>query len=607
MSDRVREDEGEVDSHLIESGKILDGRYEVIEFLGAGAFAAVYKAKQLNIKRNVALKVLNIINAWQDAATRKAFGDRFLREAQTAAQIRHPNVVTIYDFGIIEDLGQPFIVMELLEGHDLEEELNLHGPMDAERAIELMLGSLEALGEGHELGIVHKDLKPANLFITDPGTRREKLKIVDFGIARIQEEEGQKLTGTGQLFGTPQYLAPEYIERQIAKPALDVYQMGLILVEMLTARTVVDVDNPYKCLMMHCNGELPIPPSLLEGAHGAVLKKALEVDWESRYTDAHAFGDALKTLDPKKMRVVDYDADTLRAMAEAPTMAGERSPSAYAGTDVLAQPRATPTPANPLPQPGDVGLSPEPAAAAGGYDTAPSELIEGPSKTPYLLLALAGVLALVLFAGISYLLVGDKDGDAMGAVDSKVAMEEGGQKPEEKPPVEEGEQPTDKADEVPSEAAVPPKEDVAKEAPAAEPVSVEITSDQQGARVFVGDEDRGETPVQLTFKGPDDEAIEVRLEKEGFEVASMKVGPKDGPSIEATLAPKALEDSRASSRAERRKAARAARKAKADGGDKVEAKVDDKPADKPKKGMGFVEEKKQPEGTTPKKKIGFIE
>lgn len=274
-------------------GTILDHRYEIQGLLGSGGFALVYKALQRKINRTVAIKVLN---APHDPEVQKTYEDRFLREAQTAAQIRHPNVVTIHDYGIHE--GQPYIVMELLEGHDLKEEIQNHGALPPSRALPLFCACLDALGEGHEHQIIHKDLKPSNLFITNPGTRREALRVLDFGIARLGEDDTGRLTGTGLVLGTPKYYAPEYARSQIATPALDVYQMALILVESLTRSPVVGLTDAYACLLKHCNGELDIPDALLQSPLGPVLAKALDLDHTLRYPNAHAFREALETIDP---------------------------------------------------------------------------------------------------------------------------------------------------------------------------------------------------------------------------------------------------------------------------------------------------------------------
>ncbi len=290
-----------VRSERLPPGYVLDGKYEIVRAIGAGGFAYVYEANQLNIERPVAVKVLSPPRTLED---RDQYFRRFVREAKLAAQIRHPNVVTIHDYGVADE--QPFIVMELLEGRELKHEIRDHGPMDPVRALPLFIECLDALGEAHDRKIVHKDLKPSNLFLGDPGGRREMLRILDFGVARLQE--GESLTQSGRVYGTMRYMAPEYLRKQTVTPALDVYQMGLILVETLAGRPAIQADDHLVCITAHFLGELEIPESLLEGPLGPVLQKALAVGYEDRYDDAHAFRDALEAIDASSITRVDMTA-----------------------------------------------------------------------------------------------------------------------------------------------------------------------------------------------------------------------------------------------------------------------------------------------------------
>ncbi|MEL6177568.1 MAG: serine/threonine-protein kinase [Myxococcota bacterium] len=289
--------------NAIQVGSNIEGRYKVTGFIGEGGFASVFQGVDIEIEREVAIKAFNPLVTVRDPIQREMLLERFRMEARTAAKIHHPNVVIIHDIGVTDSLLQPYIVMELLHGHDLEKESKRYGPMSPRRALPLVCECLEALGEGHQLGIVHKDLKPSNLFLTDPHTHRESLRIVDFGIAHLgkKKKSSTRLTGTGQLLGTPQYYAPEYVRRQMVTPALDVYQMGLILVEMLTGQKVVSSEDPYVCLTRHCEGDLDIPARLLDSELGPVLRRALMLDHRKRYPNAHAFCDELTWINPKKL------------------------------------------------------------------------------------------------------------------------------------------------------------------------------------------------------------------------------------------------------------------------------------------------------------------
>ena len=282
---------------LLPEGSVLKGgEYRLTGYLGAGAFGAVYLAEQTTIRRQVAIKVLK---KGHDQNAR----DRFLLEAQAAASIEHPNIVHIYDYGVHEE-SQPFMVMERLRGNDLRDELDKNGALTAARALPLFIGCLDALGEAHRQAIVHKDLKPSNLFLVHPGTHRETLKIVDFGIARVgRPEEGSEkdqgsggMTATGMSIGTPKYLAPEYVQDQRVTPAVDVYQMGLILAEALTNVSAVDGESWWSCALKHINGDLNLSVDLMSSPLGPVIRKATSTDPEARFPDAHAFMEALRQL-----------------------------------------------------------------------------------------------------------------------------------------------------------------------------------------------------------------------------------------------------------------------------------------------------------------------
>ena len=273
-------------------GMKIDDRYEILDVLGAGGFATVYRAHHLTIDRDVALKVMDL-----KKGVDPSYSERFFREAKIAAKIHHNNVVSIYDFGHVSETKQPYIAMEMLSGRDLSHELEEVGPLSPKRMYVLFRPVLDALAEGHRLGIVHKDLKPENLYLVDPGGPRELMKILDFGVARVNSSEVAKLTTAGQLLGTPRYLAPEYIKSQAVSPAIDVYQMALIISEALTGIPAVTGD-PFHAMMLHCSGKLQISGFLLEGPVGDVFRKAISIDPAQRYADCGEFAKALDSIEP---------------------------------------------------------------------------------------------------------------------------------------------------------------------------------------------------------------------------------------------------------------------------------------------------------------------
>ena len=271
-------------------GMTIDGRYEIQGVLGVGGFATVYRAHHISLDTDVALKVMDTKKG-VDAT----YSERFFREAKIAAKIRHNNVVSVYDYGHIPETDQPYIAMEMLHGRDLSHELADVGPLSPKRAFILFRPVLEALSVGHKLGIVHKDLKPENLYLIDPGGAKETMKILDFGVARVNSSEVAKLTTAGQLLGTPRYLAPEYIKSQQVSPAIDVYQMALIISEALTGIPAVTGD-PFHAMMLHCSGKLQISEFLLEGRLGEIFRKAIAINPEERYPDCESFAKALDTV-----------------------------------------------------------------------------------------------------------------------------------------------------------------------------------------------------------------------------------------------------------------------------------------------------------------------
>jgi serine/threonine-protein kinase len=201
---------------------LLADRYELQELLGRGAMGEVWRACDQLLGRPVAVKLLHAAEA-EDA-------ERFRLEAQIAARLNHPNVVGMYDFGAHHD--QPHLVMELVDGWNLAQERSLRGALDPAEAAAITAQAAAGLSAAHQQGVVHRDVKPANVMLTTDRT----VKITDFGIARFAEEAASSLTATGKIIGTADYLAPERALGHPAQPASDVYSLGCVLYELLTGR-----------------------------------------------------------------------------------------------------------------------------------------------------------------------------------------------------------------------------------------------------------------------------------------------------------------------------------------------------------------------------------
>ncbi len=277
----------------------LDG-YRLQDELGRGAYGVVFGAKDVRTGHETAVKVLI---PQPDADLRAHLRERFLQEARAASAVEHECVVAILGIGVTRLCGRPYMVMERLRGESLGDRLRSSGPMEAQVALPLFCRCLEGLGEAHRQDIVHKDLKPDNLFLTQSESGRSVMKIVDFGIARVGM---LALTYTNQLACTPAYMAPEYWRKgsQPGKgvtPAFDVYQMGLVLVETLTGRTVVPGRTPEEQFRKHLAGQLDVPEWIWTSPLAAVVRHALHSDPGDRYPDGAIFGVELAAVDPARV------------------------------------------------------------------------------------------------------------------------------------------------------------------------------------------------------------------------------------------------------------------------------------------------------------------
>ncbi len=277
-------------------GQIISGRYLIKELIGEGGMGAVYLAEHTHMRKRVALKLLHAeMNDNEEVLA------RFRREAEAAARIEHPNVVAATDFGRIED-GSFFLVLEYVEGTSLRDAIS-KGPLPVARALHITRQIAFALERAHDAGIVHRDLKPENVMLVKKEEDPDFVKVLDFGIARIetaQRDGGQQpLTRMGTILGTPEYMAPEQALGETVTPVADLYAVGVMLYEMLTGRHPFDADDRMAILSMHLVAPVPpmadrapnvqVPPPV-----EALVRRLLEKEAKARYPSGRALVDAIE-------------------------------------------------------------------------------------------------------------------------------------------------------------------------------------------------------------------------------------------------------------------------------------------------------------------------
>jgi serine/threonine protein kinase len=293
-------------------GRTIANRFVVESKIGAGGMGAVYRARQLGMDRDVAIKVL-----LQEFTANPLIIKRFHMEALAVSKLQHPNTIRIFDFGQTED-SQLFIAMEFLRGHSLEHELRENKSVAVNRVLHVISQVCGSLGEAHDKSIVHRDLKPDNIFLCPVGKDKDYAKVLDFGVAKLKSEDRKQgtLTEAGMVFGTPRYMSPEQCRSDSTDQRSDIYALGVIMYEMLTGRAPFEADNPLSILIMHVQDAVkPLdvvrPDLLIPAALQRAVYRCLEKNPDKRYASAHELGDDLdaiaRTLDTKFDAVVTRD------------------------------------------------------------------------------------------------------------------------------------------------------------------------------------------------------------------------------------------------------------------------------------------------------------
>jgi len=267
-------------------GRLLSGRYRLIAPLGEGGMATLWRAVDEQLDREVAVKILR-----PQFGADPGFTARFKQEARAAGGLSHPNIVNVYDYGTDGADGEQYIVMELVEGRDLATILQERGSLSVDDSVRVAIGVASALEVAHRKGIVHRDVKPGNILITDGGD----VKVTDFGIARALSEASMTVTGT--TLGSVHYFSPEQARGDEVTGASDVYSLGIVLFEILTGRRPFTGDSAAAVALKRLNEDAPTPTSIghpIPPGLEAVMMRALAREPADRFPDAGAFAEALR-------------------------------------------------------------------------------------------------------------------------------------------------------------------------------------------------------------------------------------------------------------------------------------------------------------------------
>lgn len=301
--------------------EILEGQFRIVQRIGAGGMGSVYRAYEPAMGREVAIKILH-----PNLKGRSDLVSRFRREARAMSQLKHPNTVRVFMYGELED-GSLYIVMEMLEGKNLNQTVRKGGPMAPSRAIPIVCAACRALHEAHEMGIVHRDLKPENIFVCEV-PEKDYAKVLDFGLAKVTEAQMRPgsmiLTQEGMVFGTPEFMSPEQARGATLDARSDIYSLACILYEALTGKLPFIAKTPMEYVGKHVTAA-PIPLSeRVEGRTfpeglGKVIERALAKNPADRFQSALELAEALEPY-----------ADGTGALAPPALVAPASSPKAAA-------------------------------------------------------------------------------------------------------------------------------------------------------------------------------------------------------------------------------------------------------------------------------------
>ena len=277
--------------HAIGVGTVLDGKYELTGVLGEGGMGSVYVAQNLALDVPVAIKV---IRADIESKERGQLADRLLHEARAAARLGDPAILRVFDLGTTAD-GQPYLVMELLEGEDLASVMDQRGELDPVEAVQLLLPIAHALAAAHEKNIVHRDVKPENIFLARTATGEVQPKLIDFGVAKLEQKAAARLTVVGTLMGSPGYMSPQQARGEEVDDKADIWSLCVVLYELLSGALPFDGPN-YNALIRSTIENEPKPLESYgvgDPALSAIIARGMSKSWTGRWPSMRALGEAL--------------------------------------------------------------------------------------------------------------------------------------------------------------------------------------------------------------------------------------------------------------------------------------------------------------------------
>lgn len=290
-------------------GEVFLERYRLESVIGRGGYAMVYKARQIDLERDVAVKILRLEQRGKDKAEEAR--KRFEREAKLASQLSDPQTITVFDHGT-DDRGRHYMVSELVPGRNLHEVIQTSAPIEPFRALRILSRILYSLQEAHERGVLHRDIKPANIMIYDLRSRPDQVKVLDFGIAKAFSEDwdgGESmqaaLTAKGRVMGSPGYMAPEQIRGESLDARTDIYSAGLVTYEMLTGERAIAATNDLRAAFEQIEGAPIRLPAKLEISDDVrqLVEKMVEKHPQHRFQDVASLLEALdgltRTPDPE--------------------------------------------------------------------------------------------------------------------------------------------------------------------------------------------------------------------------------------------------------------------------------------------------------------------